>query len=183
MKRALWLFAPVLVLGMISGAALVVACGGSTRADAQTGAGATRVVDATGATLGTFLGAATGWAPGPGGTGTVPSGEIFSFLDSAGRIWHVAAGGTIRQPESDAYYSGAGCTGTVYVQLAAGQGVARAAGSYWTIQEATSTITPASSVPLGGTTAACADWAGGQMAVHAAAPVAAPTFTAPLRIQ
>jgi hypothetical protein len=44
--------------------------------------------------------------------------------DGSGRIWHVAANGTPRQPELAAFYTNAGCTGAVYLQLYAVQGVA-----------------------------------------------------------
>jgi hypothetical protein len=178
MKRTILLLAPVLVLGIFSGAALVVACGGSTRADAQVGG--LKVVDGSGAILGTFLGIATAWGPDPGGSGLiVPSGEIFALQDASGRIWHVGANGIPRQPEMPAFYASAGCTGAVYLQFYAVQGVAHAAGSYWTVAATESTVSPASVMPPGG---ACAP-STGTMSLRLATAATAPTATPPLRVQ
>ena len=178
MKRTILVLAPVLVLGMVSGAALVVACGGSTRADAQVGG--LKVIDGNGATLGTFLGIATGWISDPaGGGGLLPGSEIFAFQDGSGRIWHVAANGTPRQPELAAFYANAGCTGAVYLQFYAVQGVAHAGGSYWTVAATESTVTPGSVLPVGGT---CTS-SGVAMSLRLATAVAAPTFAPPLRVQ
>lgn len=82
------------------------------------------VVDAEGATLGTFLGASftfggtvfVGTVPSSAAVGTFPAGQLVTYLDPQGRIWTAGlGGGGSFFPRVNFFFTSTDCTGTPLV--------------------------------------------------------------------
>ncbi len=151
-------------LGLVTGIALVVGCGGSSTSTAQTASGHT-VVDSAGTVLGSLLGLGSGFASTYEANGTaVPVApfaftEAHTFLDGSSHIWSVGGNGDFLQPVASVYFLSASCQGAAYVSQGDPKVVLKHAGSFWVRPSgAASTITPVSYYPAGAPAGTCLSW-------------------------
>jgi len=160
MKKVLVVASP-LVLGLVSGIALVVSCNSSSTSSAQATSNVHSVLDSAGNILGTLLGTGPGFSSSFNNNGTSTAVPFFAivemhtFLDGSNRIWSVGGDGTIFQPEASVYYAAAGCTGAPYVANGDPKVVTKYAGTYYLRSGTATTLTPTSYHPAGSPSGTC----------------------------